>query len=77
MYDFSRRDKLVIYLVYDKLPKDANRSGLPDELCKQFTMGMSLFMKNKESKIKSRGQFLGSRRLIHALIHALCMYKFS
>ena len=26
-----RKDKLVIYLVYDKLPKDANGQGFPDD----------------------------------------------
>ena len=29
-HNFFRKDKLVIHLVYDKLPKDANRQVFPD-----------------------------------------------
>ena len=32
-------------------------------------------MKNKKSKIKLWVQFLGSRLLVHAQIHALCMFS--
>ena len=48
-----------------------------NKLCKQFTVGMLLFMQNKEWKIKIGVQFLGSRQLVHTQIHALCMFKFS